>query len=100
MGEVCCSMVMNWRDSDTVSGEKGCTLCTTQFFFWWLTCLLAMEFIYQSVAVPCATKVVLFQCFENPKLPSTLSGAQKSSKLPRFKQSLPKRRKQTQAPYL
>ena len=63
MDEVCCGMVMNWRDSDTVFGEKGCTTCSTQLFLWWLTCLLAMEFIYQFVAVLCATQVGLFSVF-------------------------------------
>jgi hypothetical protein len=47
MDEVCCGMVMNWRDRDTVSGEKSYTTCSTQLFFWWLTRLSAMEFTYQ-----------------------------------------------------
>jgi hypothetical protein len=49
MDEVCCSMVMNWSNSDTVFGEKNYTTCSTQLFFWWLTCLLAMRFTYQFV---------------------------------------------------
>jgi hypothetical protein len=72
MDELCCGMVMKWRDSDTVFGEKGYTTCSTQLFLWRFTCLLAMRFTYQFVFLLRAMlrKWPLFACLKN--IPSCL----------------------------